>query len=108
MQFFFFFKQKTAYEIGTGGVQTCALPICRSVNPSMERHWGWMSAVGAAVALADLDGDGLANDVCHVDTRTDRVTLAPAPSTGARYPLFALEPTGVSFDERTTDRTSVV
>jgi len=25
--FFFFFKQKTAYEIGVTGVQTCALPI---------------------------------------------------------------------------------
>jgi len=24
---FFFFKQKTAYEIGVTGVQTCALPI---------------------------------------------------------------------------------
>jgi hypothetical protein len=74
----------------------------RPSNPSMERHSGWMSAVGAAVALADLDGDGLANDVCHVDTRTDRVTVAPAPSTGARYPLFALEPVGVRFDARTT------
>src|SRR3712207_992489 len=28
--FFFFFKQKTAYDIGVTGVQTCALPICSS------------------------------------------------------------------------------
>src|SRR5476651_75915 len=28
---FFFFKQKTAYEIiGVTGVQTCALPICKA------------------------------------------------------------------------------
>ena len=48
----------------------------RPVNPSLERHTAWISAVGAAVALADLDGDGLANDVCHVDPRSDRVTVA--------------------------------
>src|SRR5882757_10440442 len=29
--FFFFFKQKTAYEIGVTGVQTCALPILDAV-----------------------------------------------------------------------------
>jgi len=34
--FFFFFKQKTAYEIGVTGVQTCALPIstCYICNKS--------------------------------------------------------------------------
>ena len=36
----------------------------RDVNPSLERHSGWMSAVGAAVALADLDGD--ASDELYV------------------------------------------
>src|SRR5215471_4234782 len=38
--FFFFFKQKTAYEISTWtGVQTCALPIChgRAVSGTAER-----------------------------------------------------------------------
>ena len=32
----------------------------------------WISSVGAAVALADLDGDGLANDLCHVDPAVDQ------------------------------------
>jgi hypothetical protein len=72
----------------------------RKVNPVMERHAGWMSAVGAAVALADLDGDGLANDVCQVDPRSDRVTLAPAPGTGERYAIVALDP-GPSYDRAT-------
>ena len=62
----------------------------RSVNPSLERHSAWISAVGAAVALFDLDGDGLSNDVCHVDPRTDLVTLAPVPGSGNRYALFSL------------------
>src|SRR6185369_12899342 len=39
----------------------------RNVNPSLRRIAGWVSSVGAAVALNDLDGDGLPNDVCHVD-----------------------------------------
>src|SRR6185503_2527447 len=34
----------------------------RSVNPTFARHAAWISALGAAVALADLDGDGIAND----------------------------------------------
>ena len=73
----------------------------RSVNPMMERHAGWISAVGAAIALADLDGDGLANDVCHVDPRTDLVTLAPVPGTGARYPMVSLIPRGLDYDRST-------
>jgi hypothetical protein len=70
----------------------------RSVNPAFERHAGWISAVGAAVALADLDADGLANDVCQVDPRSDRVTLAPVPGTGDRYPIVALLPEGLTYD----------
>lgn len=70
----------------------------RPVNPSMEQLAGWISAVGAAVALADLDGDGLPNDVCHVDPRTDLVTLAPAPGSGARYALFALDAAPLRYD----------
>ena len=51
----------------------------------------WISSVGAGVALDDLDGDGLPNDLCHVDPRTDRVIVAPVPGTGARYAPFALD-----------------
>ncbi|MDP7038726.1 MAG: VCBS repeat-containing protein, partial [Myxococcota bacterium] len=63
----------------------------RPVNPSLERHAGWISAVGAAAALADLDGDGLPNDICLVDPRSDEVTLSPLPGTGDRYALFRLD-----------------
>jgi len=73
----------------------------RSVNPSLERHAGWISAVGAAVALADLDGDGLSNDLCQVDPRSDRVTLAPVPGSGQRYAMFSLEPEGLGYDRST-------
>src|SRR5262249_53916495 len=55
----------------------------RRVNPSLARISAWISSVGAAVALNDLDGDGLPNDLCYVDTRIDQVVVAPVPGTGA-------------------------
>lgn len=77
-----------------------ALPIAsgiplkgvRVVQPSLRRISAWISSVGAAVALGDLDGDGLSNDVCLVDPRTDQVTISAAPTTGERYKPFSLRP----------------
>src|SRR5690349_14296155 len=64
----------------------------RQVHPSLERISAWVSSTGAAATLADLDGDGLPNDVCYVDPRTDLVTVAPVPGTGDRYKAFTLSP----------------
>ncbi|HSK29777.1 MAG TPA: VCBS repeat-containing protein, partial [Candidatus Limnocylindria bacterium] len=73
----------------------------REVNPSLRRVAGWISTVGAAVALNDLDGDGLPNDACYVDTRIDKVIVAPVPGTPARYQPFSLEPLTVAYDSAT-------
>jgi enediyne biosynthesis protein E4 len=73
----------------------------RTVNPSLARIAAWISSVGASVALNDLDGDGLANDVCYVDPRVDQAVVAPVPGTGARYPLFTLDPAPLPFDRAT-------
>ncbi|MFN3920124.1 MAG: CRTAC1 family protein [Methylohalobius sp.] len=70
----------------------------RQVHPSLERISAWISSVGAGVALADMDGDGLPNDLCLVDPRTDQVMIAPVPGTGERYRPFALDPTPLAFD----------
>ncbi|HEY2171934.1 MAG TPA: CRTAC1 family protein [Candidatus Angelobacter sp.] len=64
----------------------------RAVHPSLKRISAWISSVGAAVAAGDLDGDGLANDICLVDPRTDQVRIEPAPTTGDRYAPFDLRP----------------
>jgi hypothetical protein len=40
--------------------------------------------MSAAVALADIEGTGVANDACFVDTRTNRVIVAPVPGSGDR------------------------
>ena len=73
----------------------------RAVNPSLENHSAWVSTVGAAVSLNDLDGDGLANDICQVDPRIDQALVAPAPGTGARYPVTVLSPEPLPYDADT-------
>jgi hypothetical protein len=78
-----------------------ALQSQRRVNPKLQGIVSWISTVGAAVALGDLDGDGLANDVCLVDPRTDDVTILPAPGTGERYPAFTLRPDSSIYDPAT-------
>ena len=88
----FRFSRSTLYEVPAPSYRSH-----RVVNPSLERIASWVSATGAAVALNDLDGDGLSNDVCSVDPRTDRVTVAPAPGTPMRYQPFVLDAGGL-FD----------
>jgi len=72
----------------------------RPVHPSLRHIAAWISSVGAAVALNDLDGDGLSNDLCYVDVRTDQVIVAPVPGTGDRYAPFALD-AGAMFSRAT-------
>lgn len=78
------------------------LQFVRAVHPSLERISAWISAWGAAVALNDLDGDGLPDDACYVDTRTNQVIVTPVPGTPARYEPFALNPAPLSYDPSTT------
>ncbi|HEV2816255.1 MAG TPA: CRTAC1 family protein [Allosphingosinicella sp.] len=70
----------------------------RPVNPRYAPIRGWISAVGAAVAIADIDGDERPNDICLVEPRDDSVTVLPAPGTGARYPAFALPLPAEGYD----------
>ncbi|MFD2762705.1 CRTAC1 family protein [Micromonospora eburnea] len=64
----------------------------RVVNPEYEHIRSWVSSVGAAVAVNDLDAGGVANDICLVDTRSDSVVITPAPGSGNVYQPFVLEP----------------
>ncbi len=76
--------------------------IVRPVHPSLAGLASWISSVGAAVALADLDADGLPNDLCSVDPRVDRTIVAPAPLTGARYEPFFLDAGTLPYDAEMT------
>ena len=51
----------------------------REVAPQLEPIRAWISAVGGAVALADLDGDGVSNEACLIDPRDDSVSVIPLP-----------------------------
>ncbi|CCH31214.1 CRTAC1 family protein [Actinosynnema sp. NPDC047251] len=64
----------------------------RRVNQDYRHIDAWISSVGSAIALNDLDGDGLSNDLCFVDVRIDQVIVTPAPEAGEqpRYEPFAL------------------
>ncbi|WP_440072821.1 CRTAC1 family protein [Streptosporangium sp. OZ121] len=70
----------------------------RVVAPAYEKIRHWISSVGAAVALADLDANGRADDTCLVDPRDDSVTLLPAPGTESRYAPVTLAPTGLAYN----------
>jgi hypothetical protein len=74
----------------------------RQVHPSLQRISAWISTLGASVALADLDGDGLPNDLINVDPRTDLVTVAPASGTGNRYAPFTLNLAPLPFNASNT------
>lgn len=90
------FTKSTLPEMG-GFVQK---PV-RAVHPDLDRIASWISAVGAAVALCDLDGDGLPNDLIHVDPRIDQLVVAPAPTTPTRYAPFTLSPAPLPYNPET-------
>lgn len=73
----------------------------RPVHPALEAISGWISSVGAGLALTDLDGDGLANDLCYVDNGTDSVVVAPVPGTGERFAAFTLDPQPLTYEAAT-------
>ncbi|GLW05815.1 RNA-binding protein [Microtetraspora sp. NBRC 13810] len=63
----------------------------RRVNKEYKHIDAWISSVGAGIAMNDLDGDGLPNDLCVTDPRIDQVVVTPAPGARAqRYTPFAL------------------
>nr|MDT0656854.1 CRTAC1 family protein [Micromonospora sp. DSM 115978] len=71
----------------------------RSVNQDYENIAAWISSVGASIAMNDLDGDGLANDLCLTDPRIDQAVVTPVPAPGQpRYAPIALDPGVLPID----------
>ena len=50
------------------------------------------------MVLADLDGDGLPNDMCVSDPRVARLIVMPAPGSGDRYSPFSPDPAPLVAD----------
>ncbi|GAA2409669.1 CRTAC1 family protein [Streptomyces glaucosporus] len=63
----------------------------RKVNKAYEHIDAWISSVGAGIAMNDVDGDGLANDLCVTDPRTDQAVVTPTPDREGAYRPFALD-----------------
>ena len=76
----------------------------RIVHPQYEKISAWISSVGAAVAATDMDGDGLPNDIIHVDPRYDKVFVEPAPgtiTTTHNYQPYSLNVKNLAYDAAT-------
>jgi enediyne biosynthesis protein E4 len=70
----------------------------REVNPQYEHIRAWISSVGAGVAVNDLEGTGVANDLCLVDTRSDSVVVTRVPGSKSRVTPFVLDPAPLPMD----------
>jgi hypothetical protein len=92
----FVFQRLPLRSASTGPSQTV-----RTVEPQLQHIRAWISAVGAAVSLADIDGDGLPDDACLVDPRTNSVTVEPVPGTASRFRPFVLMPTPLPYNAAT-------
>jgi enediyne biosynthesis protein E4 len=73
----------------------------RQVEPALSRIARWISGVGAGVAIGDIQGTGLDDDICLVDPRTNTVTVEPAPTSGKRFAPFVLNPAPLPYDRAT-------
>ncbi len=95
----FKFKQLNLYE--PVGVTPASI---RNVHPQYKSIDAWISSVGAGVAFADMDGDGLPNDLIHVDPRYDKVFVEPAAGTETathNYNPYTLDVKTLPYDVTT-------
>lgn len=61
----------------------------REVHAALRHIQPWIASVGASVAMGDVDGNLRPDDTCYVDTRINKVVVAPLLS--ERYPAFTLD-----------------
>lgn len=83
------------------GYRNLPMKTVREVNPAYYKIRSWISAVGASVAMNDLTGNGRADALCLVDTRTDKVvvTYAPTAPEEDRFTPFVLDPSPLPMDD---------
>ena len=61
------------------------------VNQTAAHMKFYFYQVGQSAALGDLDGDGLANDLCQTDVKAKSLRVSPAPTTGERFAAFSVD-----------------
>lgn len=82
------------------GYDQLPMKSVREVNPAYQNIRSWISSVGASIAINDLVGNGRADGMCIVDTRTDSVvvTYTPTAPEADRFTPFALRPDSITMD----------
>lgn len=70
----------------------------RQVNPAYQKIQAWISSVGAAIAINDLDGTGVADELCLVDTRSDQAIVTAVPGSASTVKPFVLDPAPLPMD----------
>ncbi|MFB7915414.1 CRTAC1 family protein [Streptomyces sp. NPDC056061] len=90
-------KQDVASDFAFEAMSIAAPPgypvqTVRQVNKAYKHIEAWISSVGSGIAMNDIDGDGLADDLCVTDPRIDQVYVTPAPTRPGRYEPFVLDP----------------
>jgi hypothetical protein len=78
----------------------------RPVAVSLQRLQQWCSSLTSGVSMADLDGDGIPNDLLFTDTQTERLVVCPVPGSTTRYAPFVLTTNG--FDRTTAGPSGAV
>ena len=95
-------------EIPESPFDNMELLNARQVHPSLTRINAWISATGAGATIADLDGDGLENDLLLTDPRLNKVIVCPVPHSGDRFTSFTLDAGGLDFDPNTMSPTGTL
>ena len=83
------------------GYENQPMRSVRDVNPAFHKIRGWVSAMGAGIAVNDLTGSGRADGLCIVDTRTDDVVVTHTPTAREedRFTPFVLDPAPLPVDD---------
>lgn len=100
-------RQQVARSFSFDSAELNSIPVDgyqteRAVAPRLKKLQTWISGAGASIALTDLTGDGLANDLCLVDPRTDTVTVQSVQPNSRAYPAFIVDAGELPFDRATT------
>lgn len=74
------------------------IKFVREVHPNYSHISAWISSVGAAATIADLDADGRSNDLIQVETRTNQVIVSNLTPEHSAYASFELIPHGLDYD----------
>jgi len=83
------------------GYNSQPMDTVRKVNPAYEKIRSWISSVGAGIAINDLVGNGKADGMCIVDTRTDQVVVTYTPNAVKedRFTPFVLDGSPLPMDD---------